>query len=59
MAGAFTALMSGVNESLTAKNRDLFTQNLAVFRRDLNAAPPRQSGSMVTSQSAFAEFAAS
>lgn len=29
----FTALMTGVEENLTTKNRDKFTQNLAVFRR--------------------------
>ncbi len=33
---AFAALMDGVGEGLSAKNRDRFTQNLAVFRRDLN-----------------------
>jgi hypothetical protein len=49
--------MSGVTDSLSAKNRDQFTQNLAVFRRDLNAAAPRVSNTMTAFQSAFAEFA--
>eukprot|EP00042_Codosiga_hollandica_P039830 m.336856 g.336856 ORF g.336856 m.336856 type:complete len:1074 (+) comp55707_c0_seq3:45-3266(+) len=33
---ACNSLMEGVGESLSAKNRDHFTQNLAVFRRDVN-----------------------
>ena len=28
--------MTGVEQQLSTKNRDKFTQNLAVFRRDLN-----------------------
>ena len=32
----FENLMSGVEQQLSTKNRDKFTQNLAVFRRDLN-----------------------
>lgn len=36
---AFAALMDGVGDTLTAKNRDMFTQNLAVFRRDITNQP--------------------
>ena len=36
---AFRALMDGVGATLAAKNRDTFTQNLAVFRRDINGQP--------------------
>ena len=32
----FENLMAGVEQQLSTKNRDKFTQNLAVFRRDLN-----------------------
>ncbi|KIH69215.1 hypothetical protein ANCDUO_00444, partial [Ancylostoma duodenale] len=32
---AFVALMDGVELSLTVKNKDIFTQNLAKFRRDV------------------------
>ena len=32
----FENLMTGVEQQLSTKNRDKFTQNLAVFRRDLN-----------------------
>ena len=31
--------MGDVGDTLAAKNRDLFTQNLAVFRRDVNNQP--------------------
>ena len=36
---AFRALMGDIGDTLAAKNRDLFTQNLAVFRRDVNNQP--------------------
>ncbi|XP_012940207.1 exportin-7 isoform X2 [Aplysia californica] len=36
MANCFQNLMDGVERSLLAKNRDRFTQNLSVFRRDIN-----------------------
>ena len=36
---AFAQLMDGVSESLATKNRDHFTQNLAIFRRDVNNFP--------------------
>ena len=36
----FTNLMNGVERVLSTKNRDRFTQNLAVFRRDLNNCTP-------------------
>ena len=36
---AFAQLMDGVSESLATKNRDHFTQNLAIFRRDVNNYP--------------------
>ena len=30
------SLMNGVERSLSLKNRDKFTQNIATFRRDIN-----------------------
>jgi len=36
MVTCFRNLMDGVERSLVAKNRDRFTQNLSVFRRDVN-----------------------
>eukprot|EP00053_Salpingoeca_punica_P016645 m.158193 g.158193 ORF g.158193 m.158193 type:complete len:1075 (+) comp17011_c0_seq2:97-3321(+) len=32
----FTMLMEGVDSTLSSRNRDRFTQNLAIFRRDVN-----------------------
>ncbi|PIO54330.1 hypothetical protein TELCIR_24310 [Teladorsagia circumcincta] len=32
---AFIGLMDGVELSLTVKNKDIFTQNLAKFRREI------------------------
>lgn len=32
----FEALMEGIERNLLTKNRDRFTQNLSVFRRDIN-----------------------
>lgn len=39
VAVCFQNLMSGVEKTLSPKNRDKFTQNLAVFRRDINNFP--------------------
>lgn len=36
MMGWFEALMEGIERNLLTKNRDRFTQNLSVFRRDIN-----------------------
>ncbi|ODM92544.1 Exportin-7 [Orchesella cincta] len=36
MAEGFDKLMNGIERSLASKNRDRFTQNLAVFRKDIN-----------------------
>ncbi|OQV16693.1 Exportin-7 [Hypsibius exemplaris] len=36
VAHCFTVLMEGVEKNLTNKTRDRFTQNLSVFRRELN-----------------------
>ncbi|XP_013418975.1 exportin-7 isoform X1 [Lingula anatina] len=36
MAQCFESLMDGIERSLLTKNRDRFTQNLSVFRRDVN-----------------------
>lgn len=36
MASWFDNLMDGVERNLLTKNRDRFTQNLSVFRRDIN-----------------------
>lgn len=47
-AEAFVALMDGVGDSLSAKNRDLFTQNLAVFRRDISNQPKSAAPAPVT-----------
>jgi exportin-7 len=33
---AFTELMEGIDNTLSSRNRDRFTQNLAAFRRDVN-----------------------
>lgn len=38
MAQWFENLMNGIERNLLAKNRDRFTQNLSVFRRDINDA---------------------
>ena len=32
----FENLMEGIERNLLTKNRDRFTQNLSVFRRDIN-----------------------
>lgn len=32
----FDSLMEGIERNLLTKNRDRFTQNLSVFRRDIN-----------------------
>eukprot|EP00048_Salpingoeca_helianthica_P001319 m.48425 g.48425 ORF g.48425 m.48425 type:complete len:1073 (+) comp11378_c0_seq3:31-3249(+) len=36
VAACFDTLMDGVENSLSSKNRDKFTQNLGVFRREIN-----------------------
>ncbi|XP_060604621.1 exportin-7-like [Ruditapes philippinarum] len=36
MAQCFDSLMEGIERSLVTKNRDRFTQNLSLFRRDVN-----------------------
>ncbi|XP_037791667.1 exportin-7-like isoform X1 [Penaeus monodon] len=36
MAQWFDSLMEGIEPNLLTKNRDKFTQNLSVFRRDIN-----------------------
>jgi len=36
MMGWFEALMDGIERNLLTKNKDRFTQNLSVFRRDIN-----------------------
>ena len=36
MATWFKNLMEGIERNLLTKNRDRFTQNLSVFRRDIN-----------------------
>ncbi|OXA43995.1 Exportin-7 [Folsomia candida] len=36
MAAWFESLMDGIERNLLTKNRDRFTQNLTVFRRDIN-----------------------
>ncbi|GAB5567143.1 ran-binding protein 17 isoform X7 [Prionailurus iriomotensis] len=38
LAQCFRNLMEGVEQSLSTKNRDRFTQNLSVFRRDVSEA---------------------
>lgn len=40
LATCFDKLMTDVTRSLEAKNRDLFTQNLTVFRHEFHARPP-------------------
>ena len=35
---AFSSLMEGVENNLSNKNKDKFTQNVAVFRRDIGEA---------------------
>jgi exportin-7 len=35
MAQWFESLMDGIERNLLTKNRDKFTQNLSVFRRDI------------------------
>lgn len=32
----FESLMDGIERNLQTKNRDRFTQNLSMFRRDIN-----------------------
>ncbi|KAH9499291.1 Exportin 7 [Bulinus truncatus] len=48
MANCFQNLMDGVERSLLAKNRDRFTQNLSVFRRDINDSLKAPSNSPTT-----------
>ncbi|CAG9789669.1 unnamed protein product [Diatraea saccharalis] len=36
LAQWFTGLMAGIEPNLLTKNRDRFTQNLSIFRRDIN-----------------------
>ncbi|KAI8777729.1 exportin-7 isoform X1 [Biomphalaria glabrata] len=48
MANCFQNLMDGVEHSLLAKNRDRFTQNLSVFRRDINDSLKAPSNSPTT-----------
>ncbi|XP_066129351.1 ran-binding protein 17 isoform X2 [Saccopteryx bilineata] len=38
LAQCFSSLMEGVEQNLSVKNRDRFTQNLSVFRRDVAEA---------------------
>ncbi|CAM9617883.1 unnamed protein product [Rangifer tarandus platyrhynchus] len=38
LAQCFRSLMEGVEQNLSLKNRDKFTQNLSVFRRDVAEA---------------------
>lgn len=48
MAQWFDSLMEGIEPNLLTKNRDKFTQNLSVFRRDINDSlkgPVTSSGS--------------
>ena len=45
MAVCFENLMNGIDRSLLSKNRDRFTQNLSVFRRDVNDSLKAPGGS--------------
>ncbi|XP_066279027.1 exportin-7-like isoform X5 [Branchiostoma lanceolatum] len=52
MALCFENLMDGIERSLLTKNRDRFTQNLSVFRRDVNDSLKAPSSSSVGLNSA-------
>eukprot|EP00058_Branchiostoma_floridae_P015574 XP_002601062.1 hypothetical protein BRAFLDRAFT_75498 [Branchiostoma floridae] len=52
MALCFENLMDGIERSLLTKNRDRFTQNLSVFRRDVNDSLKAPSNSSVGLNSA-------
>ncbi|KAI8486150.1 Exportin 7 [Branchiostoma belcheri] len=52
MALCFENLMDGIERSLLTKNRDRFTQNLSVFRRDVNDSLKAPSSSPVGLNSA-------
>lgn len=41
---SFSLLMEGVENNLLTKNRDRFTQNLSLFRRDINSAMRSNTG---------------
>ncbi|XP_076102861.1 exportin-7-like [Mytilus galloprovincialis] len=45
MALCFENLMNGIDRSLLSKNRDRFTQNLSMFRRDVNDSLKAPGGS--------------
>nr|KAG5695795.1 hypothetical protein BaRGS_013393 [Batillaria attramentaria] len=53
MAQCFQNLMDGIERSLLTKNRDRFTQNLSVFRRDVNDSLKMPSGSPSSSSSSL------
>ncbi|XP_025093793.1 exportin-7-like isoform X2 [Pomacea canaliculata] len=53
MAQCFQNLMDGIERSLLTKNRDRFTQNLSVFRRDVNDSLKMPSGSPSSSTSSL------
>ncbi|KAK2166427.1 hypothetical protein LSH36_39g09000 [Paralvinella palmiformis] len=48
MARCFENLMAGVDRTLLIKNRDRFTQNLSVFRRDINDSMKTPGGTTST-----------
>ncbi|KAJ8316811.1 hypothetical protein KUTeg_004715 [Tegillarca granosa] len=48
MATCFENLMNGIERSLLTKNRDKFTQNLSVFRRDVNDSLKASAGQSPT-----------
>ncbi|XP_041371289.1 exportin-7-like isoform X1 [Gigantopelta aegis] len=51
MIRCFENLMDGIERSLLTKNRDRFTQNLSVFRRDVNDSLKAPSNSPTSSNS--------
>ncbi|ESO95104.1 hypothetical protein LOTGIDRAFT_160865 [Lottia gigantea] len=53
MAQCFENLMDGIERSLLTKNRDRFTQNLSVFRRDVNDSLKAQNHSPSTSSNSL------
>ncbi|XP_076471297.1 exportin-7-like [Babylonia areolata] len=53
MAQCFQNLMEGIERSLLTKNRDRFTQNLSVFRRDVNDSLKLPSSSPSSSNSSL------
>jgi exportin-7 len=50
MAQCFDSLMDGIDRTLLTKNRDRFTQNLSVFRHDINDSLKTGNSSILTSQ---------